>query len=131
MQDRDLSPHRGELMEMMGKDGCSSDDTDRDESGREVFRRRPPVWRSVYLRDLLQNLDRKIMEHGSTNGRRRKGPNPRRRLDSDHANASERPAPIGLPLNCYDEGRLAKLEKRELERLEVVQSDHNFTAGFE
>ncbi|KAF8347509.1 hypothetical protein F5887DRAFT_881624 [Amanita rubescens] len=126
MKDYCLSAHR-DLMEKLGRQGISSDESDYNQKP-PVFYRISPVWRSMELRDFMWQLDgMAAQDNAQSIGRRRRGRNQRtrQRLRTDRING-ESSAPIGLPRNCYDGAWLNTLSRRQLAELEMTPN-HDFS----
>lgn len=126
MKDYCLSAHR-DLMEELGRQGISSDESDYSQKP-PVFYRISPIWRSSELRDFMWQLDRMAAQDNvQTIGRRRRGRNQRtrQRLCTDGING-ESSMPIGLPRNCYDRAWLNTLSRQRLAELEMT-TNHDFS----
>jgi hypothetical protein len=129
-KDYQLADHR-DLMETLGRQGISSDESDYSRQP-PIFHRISPIWRSRELRDFLWRLDELAIEDGKNPiGRRRRGHNQwtRQRLRTTRRN-EESIAPPGLPINCYDETWFNGLLPRQCQGLDI-QPEYDFTAGFD
>ncbi|RDX39950.1 hypothetical protein OH76DRAFT_1366956 [Lentinus brumalis] len=115
-----------EMLELLGKDGMSSDETDSDRvaSGKKKYRIVKSKWRSDSVTQWLKGFDavEAIMR---TNGR---GNVPRTRSISNKVNNESKVVP-GLPRNAYDAfwyanvGEFTKAKTRRRE--EVYNFEHN------
>jgi hypothetical protein len=104
-----------QVVDALGAQGMSSDESDDDETGRKVYIPRKKVWRNKEITNLLRVIDR---DRNTTNcyGNTRAGNPPRHRLVREGRD-SRREAPPGLPLNFYDRNWydcLTNGEKKEL-----------------
>lgn len=101
--------------------GMSSDESDRDNSGKTVYVIKPTSWRSRYLTELLRLIDE---DRNKTNGfgGRRRGNAPRTRVWRPGTSASQRQAPPHLPINFYDAGWYDMLSSRDQRELQVADA---------
>ena len=101
--------------------GMSSDESDRDGSGKMVYVIKPTSWRSRYLTELLRHVDE---DRNKTNGfgDRRRGNGPRTRVWRPGTHASQRQAPPHLPINFYDKGWYGMLSDRDKWELGVADA---------
>ncbi|TFK81047.1 hypothetical protein K466DRAFT_502838, partial [Polyporus arcularius HHB13444] len=118
------------LFSKMTAANMSGDETD----GPEVTH--PPVyriiiadWQSLELRTFLWTLDAKYLAYwAKPPTRRRTGGNPaRHRVKRDNSKTISGVAPIGLWRNCYNDDWLDTLQDWEIELLEIVDEDYDFT----
>lgn len=108
------------VIERLGAEGMSSDESDTDSNGMTTFTVKRMVWRAKWLTDMLLMVDK---DYKRTNmfGNQKSG-NPARRRERRHGRASVRGPPAKKPRNFYDEtwyGNLDAGEKRDLD----VESD--------
>lgn len=89
------------IIETLGAEGQSSDDTD--EEDVNVYKVRVLPWRS---KELVKKVSMTDKARNTTNayGNPRSGNRPRTRKRRRDAGQSQRKAPKGKPLNYYDEG---------------------------
>jgi hypothetical protein len=117
-------------MELMGKRGVSSDESD-PEGNPEApcFRIISPAWRSAELAILLRDLDKHVLDRCQPlvgNRKKRAKPHRVRKLAHPELFNEKATAPPGLPRNCYDDAwydQLAGWKRRELD----AGPNHEFT----
>ena len=110
-----------QLVEELGPEGMSSDDSEIDDDGNKEFRVRRMPWRSKEVERRLIQVDK---DHNTTNayGNSRAGNQPRRRTRRNAVTVSRRKATAGYPLNFYDSGWYAALTKSQQEDLAPKES---------
>ena len=120
--------HHANLLEAIGVQGMSSDESDY--GGREVvYGRILPEWRSQELQDFLWRLD-DVQDEVSKRpvGNRRHGPQRgRRRLRTNLKINKASTAPPNLPRNCYRPSWLKVLRTYQLRQLNIVDDNYDFS----
>ncbi|KAI5987372.1 hypothetical protein EDD15DRAFT_2173637, partial [Pisolithus albus] len=120
-----------DLMQLIGSQGVSSDESDTGLEGQKVYRMISPAWRSEELADLMRSIDSTIISNRRPRVGHRaiRGQEPRRRIPSDLVN-EDAVAPLGLPLNCYKEGWLMSLLPSKRKKLKALTNkSYNFENG--
>ncbi|KAI6143669.1 hypothetical protein BKA82DRAFT_3957168, partial [Pisolithus tinctorius] len=118
------------LVEYLGMQGVSSDESE-DEHTRTIdYPRVYPRWRSLSLAMIMWQADEVIEENAKIPiGKRKKsGTQLRNRPHSNKFNDNAA-APPGLPCNCYDVKWLASLPSRTLKHLRIQESTYAFRSG--
>lgn len=96
----------------------------------------PPVydivearWQSLELKTFLRALDRMYREDWASpiGERASSGSAPRVRRESLDPRVEDGIAPIGLWRNCYDAEWLASLQPHEIEHLDILDKDYDFS----
>ena len=96
----------------------------------------PPVydiveasWQSLAMKTYLRTIDAMSREDWASpvQSRAVSGNPPRHRREVPNPKVEVTPVPIGLWRNCYDEQFLASLRPHELERLEIIDAEYDFT----
>ncbi|KAI6131848.1 hypothetical protein EV401DRAFT_1883845 [Pisolithus croceorrhizus] len=130
MNDDELVIHNG-LMQLVGSQGVSSDESDTGLEGHKVYRKISPAWCSEELANFMHSIDSLIISnrHPRVGHRSIRGQEPRRRIPSNLIN-EDAVAPPRLPLNCYKDSWLACLLPSERKKLNA-QADkrYNFESG--
>jgi len=108
------------LVDTLGVDGMSSDESEVDEGGQRAYRVKRRIWRSKALEKYLRRIDK---DYNRTNayGNGRAGKPPRVRKRPAY-NDSAAEAIRGLPANFYDPNWLRKLGSWEKQDLETAPS---------
>ncbi|KAI6095734.1 hypothetical protein EV401DRAFT_1167181 [Pisolithus croceorrhizus] len=120
-----------DLMQLIGSQGVSSDESDTGLEGQKVYRMISPAWRSEELADLMRSIDSTIISNRRPRVGHRaiRGQEPRQRIPSDLVN-EDAVAPPGLPLNCYKESWLMSLLPSERNKLKAIMNkSYNFENG--
>ncbi|TFK82419.1 hypothetical protein K466DRAFT_500380 [Polyporus arcularius HHB13444] len=111
----------------------SGDETDGEE------KRHPPRWsitRAGWMSKKMRKCFRKFDGHYKADWenpkrygkKRRTGRNPpRHRVEPKHPKVEDGPAPTGLWRNCYSRRWLASLKPWDIERLQIVDADFDFS----
>ncbi|KAI0318022.1 hypothetical protein OF83DRAFT_1057561 [Amylostereum chailletii] len=138
MESENLSCHF-KLLDMVGTQGISSDETDtererqayRDPNLPKAYRRILPGWRSLEFTNFMWKLEKISRERRFTPVGRRSKPGSDRcaRLYSGRVNYSSMAVP-GLPRNCYSTEWLATLRPHDRERLQVLDWDYDWETGW-
>ncbi|KAI5985687.1 hypothetical protein F5J12DRAFT_682777, partial [Pisolithus orientalis] len=117
-----------DLIQLIGSQGISLDESDTDSNGRKVYLIIPPAWHSEELADLMCTIDSMMVsncqprvEHISVHSQE-----PRHQVPSNLVN-EDAVAPPGLPLNCYKGSWLMSLLPNERKKLNAwVDKWYNF-----
>lgn len=111
----------GMLIEELGPEGMSSDDSEIDDDARKVFPVRRMPWRSKEVEKRLIQVDK---DYNTTNayGNLRAGNPPRHRTRRYAMKVSRRKPAAGYPLNFYDRNWYAALTKSQQEDLSATDS---------
>ena len=100
----------------MGADGMSSDESETEEAGAIVLRRKKPRWRSSALQDVLETIRQQLPQLKSVVN-----------LYSDRGESDcIHPPPQGLPPSCYDEEYKTSLSFDQLNDLLLVNQSKVF-----
>jgi hypothetical protein len=110
------------VVDSLGVDGMSSDESEVDENRQRVFRVKRRPWRSKALDKFLRRIDD---DHNTTNayGNNRAGCQPRIRKRPAY-NESTGKAIRNLPVNFYDANwyrKLSDMDKRQLDAQKDVE----------
>ncbi|KAI6017915.1 hypothetical protein EDC04DRAFT_2546570, partial [Pisolithus marmoratus] len=107
-----------DLMQLIGSQGVSSDESDMGLEGQTVYQMISPAWHSEELANLMCSIDSMIISNHCPRVRHRSihGQEPRQHIPSDFVN-EDVVAPPGLPLNCYKECWLMSLLPSERRKL--------------
>ena len=111
-----------QLLEHLGKDGMSSEESAMEEDGTQVYRVKKIPWRRNEASRALRMIDKTPTV--GTGFRSKQGNKPGTRLYNPDAGDSRRPAPAGRPRAIYNEEWLGKQSASDLQGLEV--SDEKF-----
>jgi hypothetical protein len=118
------------LIERMGKNGVSSDESDSETgSPAKAFRIISPTWRSLELKTFLRGLDPLVLDRARPiiGERKRRGQPPRLRILRTPEDQNDLvPAPRGLPRNCYATDWYEDLPGWAQRALLVEDHDHDF-----
>lgn len=110
MNDPRLNKHL-DLLECLGVDGMSSDESDGEETGPDtpgrIFRVRKPVWRAQIVGRWLQAFDSVHLKRRQV-AQDKRGCYPRVRVRSSSAFSSSRSFVAGLPSNAYDQSWMVR-----------------------
>jgi hypothetical protein len=111
----------GMMIEELGHEGMSSDDSEIDDDGRKVFPVRRMPWRSKEIERRLIQVDK---DYNTTNayGNSRAGNPPRHRTRRNAMKVSRRKPTAGYPLNFYDRHWYARLTKTQQEDIAATDS---------
>jgi len=109
------------LIEELGPEGMSSDDSEIDDDGRKEFKVRRMPWRSKEIETRLIQVDK---DRNMTNayGNSRAGNQPRHRIRRNAKKLSLRKPSAGYPLNFYDDKWYAGLTKSQQEDLSATDA---------
>lgn len=88
------------MLDRLGIDGMSSDDSDIDAGGLPQYRVTQPLWRAGSVGTWLRALDVLYLMHRRESGTTTRGAFPRRRLVTLLSSSSNKFVP-GLPINAY------------------------------
>jgi hypothetical protein len=118
------------VIESLGADGMSSDESDIDQQGRATFTVKRMPWRAKELTEMLVRVDK---DYNRTNmfGNQKSG-NPARHRERRKGRESARSAPARKPGNFYDRDwyhALSAKQKMDLEResdVEVLDIEDDF-----
>jgi hypothetical protein len=88
------------MVDKLGQEGMSSDESDLDTNRRPCYTVKRRVWRSADVQACLEGID-KFANRSAADGRIRPGNRPRQRIRKRAANASRRDPSIGCPVNYY------------------------------
>ena len=115
------------LIQYLGAQAMSSDESE-DEHRRTIsYPRIYPCWRSQQLAAILWQADTVSEVIRSQPLGRRKKPGTQLRIRPHSSKYNETaPAPIGLPRNCYDPYWLAGLTEKTKKELKVQDVDYEF-----
>ncbi|KAI0082156.1 hypothetical protein K474DRAFT_1703167 [Panus rudis PR-1116 ss-1] len=115
------------LVDMIGTEGMSDDERVPGPHNPARFNIIGLTWRAKQLTNLLQSLDGlHNYSRFSNDGALSRGSPPRDRRRSSRVD-DQRPAPIGLPKNCYDHTWLESLSPIQRSRLRVQDKEINLT----
>jgi len=115
-QDHTVCQQQSALLRHMGADGMSSDESETEEAGAIVLRRKKPRWRSSTLQGMLETIRQQMPKLKSVMN-----------LYSDQGESDcIHPPPQGLPPTCYDEEYKAGLSVDELGNLLLVNQSKDF-----
>nr|VWO95695.1 Membrane zinc transporter [Ganoderma boninense] len=118
------------LLEMLSPAHMSGDETDGDaKTHPRRFRIINSRWQSAQLKLFLRTLDGLYREDWEKPYGRRavSGNEPRVRYETHGSKSVNRPAPIGLWRNCYDEEWMADQKEVFMDDLCVIDDDYDFT----
>ncbi|KAI6045488.1 hypothetical protein EDC04DRAFT_2518636, partial [Pisolithus marmoratus] len=123
-----LSKHE-HLLEALGTQGISSDESDPEEPGRSAtYPCIYPQWHSQQLSTFLWKLDVIIEKiHASPVGRCKRGGNPLCIHPHTRKYNTTAAAPIRFPHNCYDKDWLDSLPVQSKAALQAKDIDHKFS----
>lgn len=104
------------LIEKLGPEGMSSDDSEIDDDGRKEFKVRRMPWRSKEIETRLIQVDK---DRNMTNayGNSRAGNQPRHRTRRNAIRVSRRKPSAGYPLNFYNDNWYADLTRSQQQDL--------------
>ena len=115
-QDNKLRQQQLALLCHMGADGMSSDESETEEAGAIVLRRKKPRWRSSALQGILETIRQQLPQLDSVVN-----------LYSDRVESNcIHPPPQGLPASCYDKEYRTGLRFDELNDLLLVNQSKDF-----
>ena len=106
------------MVDKLGQAGMSSDESELDNTGRPCYTVKRRVWRSAEVQACLEGID-KFANRSAADGRIRPGNQPRQRIRTRAAKASQRDPPIGCPKNYYTAEFLSDLTDRAYMELDV------------
>lgn len=107
------------MLENLGKEGMSSDESAVDEGGAPVYRKKRMPWRRPDADRSLLLIDK---QRFSGNGMiSKKGNKPATRITTGDAGDSRRPAPPGRSRAIYNEAWLGKQHPVDLENLKISE----------
>ncbi len=86
-------------------------------------------WMSTALRTFLRRLDSIYIEYCATRGGG--GSGPRERIPYPTPKVEDSPAPDGLWRNCYDDAWLASRPAHRLRKLQIIESNYDFSLHVE
>jgi hypothetical protein len=107
------------MVDKLGQAGMSSDESDLDNNGRPCYTVKRRVWRSPEVQACLEGID-KFANRSAADGRIRPGNQPRQRMRTRSAKASQRDPSIGCPRNYYMAEFLSDLTNRAYTELGVT-----------
>ncbi len=106
------------MVTQLGAGGMSSDESDTDESGKEMYRIKRLPWRNPKIVEYMEAIDADYNDINAY-GHRRAG-NPRRTRIRDGTVESSRDAIKGYPVNFYDKRWYDDLSARQRIALEAT-----------
>ncbi|KAI6165339.1 hypothetical protein EDD17DRAFT_1472674, partial [Pisolithus thermaeus] len=119
------------LMQLVGSQGVSSDESDTGLEGHKVYWKISPAWRSEELANFMHSIDSLIISNRRPRVGHRsiRGQEPRWCIPSNLIN-EDAVAPPRLPLNCYKDSWLACLLPSERKKLNAwADKRYNFESG--
>ncbi|OSD08118.1 hypothetical protein PYCCODRAFT_1358232 [Trametes coccinea BRFM310] len=114
------------IIQALGADGMSSDESDHTNGVDPTFLYRRKKWRNPIIDPWLAVIDAVARRDRLPNGKNTPGAHAHRRTGGS-ATSSMRPPVRGLPINAYDPGWLGKLSVIDRENLKPLARSYDFS----